>query len=371
LIETSNTSTELKNSRFAELKAGGHGPAPSDCPEGVLSRVKRAALHAAYRMRLLSLFSRYTRDTAAVIMFHRIGSPKQPGMEITADCLEASLAYLRDRGYRIISLDDFVTAIQERRSLYKTVVLTVDDGYSDLYTNAYPVLQKYDAPVSVFVATDFIDGALFYWWDQLQYIFEHTAVESIDATDLKLGHIDCTTALKCLQQLKRLNPLLKTYRNELRLETVRALADRLEVEIPDSPPPEYAPLSWEQVHEMASGRIDFYPHTRTHAIMSQLTRERMVEEVTESRNRLERELDRRADIFCYPSGEIGHFNALSADVLKEAGYRAAVTGVPGFDSTTGSTNLFELKRIAMPTDLTVFAQYVGGLEHWKEKLRRR
>jgi len=52
----------------------------------------------------------------------------------------------------------------------KCVSLTADDGFLSLYTNAYPLLVKYQMPMSVFVSTESIDKkyTLMLSWQQLQ-----------------------------------------------------------------------------------------------------------------------------------------------------------------------------------------------------------
>jgi peptidoglycan/xylan/chitin deacetylase (PgdA/CDA1 family) len=39
----------------------------------------------------------------------------------------------------------------------KLVVLTFDDGYLDFYSHAFPIIQKYGLPATVFLPTDFVD----------------------------------------------------------------------------------------------------------------------------------------------------------------------------------------------------------------------
>jgi peptidoglycan/xylan/chitin deacetylase (PgdA/CDA1 family) len=39
----------------------------------------------------------------------------------------------------------------------KPMAITIDDGYLDNYTIAYPVLEKWKVPATVFIATDFVE----------------------------------------------------------------------------------------------------------------------------------------------------------------------------------------------------------------------
>ncbi len=60
---------------------------------------------------------------------------------------DKQLAWLKDEGYRFLTPEEVLTWQPGE----KAVLLTFDDGYTDNYTKAFPVLQKYDAKATIFM----------------------------------------------------------------------------------------------------------------------------------------------------------------------------------------------------------------------------
>ena len=101
-------------------------------------------------------------------------------------------------------------------------------------------------------------------------------------------------------------------------------------------------LTWDQIREMKAQRVDFGGHTVTHPFISTLTREAMEWEAGESKRRIEQELQLPVDCFAYPSGRERDFGKGNKDVIRNAGYKAAVTTIWGMN--TPSTDPMELRR---------------------------
>jgi len=96
--------------------------------------------------------------TVPILMYHHVGEPPRGADAIRRDLtilpseFEAQMAYLYEEGYQTIHLSDLILHLQMGRPLPpKPIVITFDDGYDDVFTNAYPVLEEYG-----FVATFFI-----------------------------------------------------------------------------------------------------------------------------------------------------------------------------------------------------------------------
>jgi peptidoglycan/xylan/chitin deacetylase (PgdA/CDA1 family) len=65
---------------------------------------------------------------------------------------DQQMNYLKSNGYTVIPLAEIENAGQYT----KPAVITFDDGYEDNFTNAYPILEKYHFPATVFLISSFI-----------------------------------------------------------------------------------------------------------------------------------------------------------------------------------------------------------------------
>lgn len=102
-------------------------------------------------------------------MYHMIADPQSEFEERYA-CPPALFAkqmrFLRNKGYKHLSLDDMGTLMEQGKSFPpKSVVITFDDGFLDNYENAFPVLLEYGIPATIFLVAgrigktnDWMDG---------------------------------------------------------------------------------------------------------------------------------------------------------------------------------------------------------------------
>lgn len=124
-----------------------------------------------------------------VFMYHHIEPMAQADEEghgsLTVDngWFDQQMAYMVSHGYNFISLSTLVHAIINHQSLPpKTVVLSDDDGYVDVYQYAFPIIQKYHIIINLFIPAGLIDNSDYMNWNQLKqmqssglvYIYNHT-----------------------------------------------------------------------------------------------------------------------------------------------------------------------------------------------------
>ena len=94
-------------------------------------------------------------------MYHRV-CPTVPGLQaptwnVTPANLEAQLQHLLLRGFEPWRLVDIVTRIRRGNAIpRKAFVVTFDDGYECVASQAYPILEKLDVPATVFIATGLV-----------------------------------------------------------------------------------------------------------------------------------------------------------------------------------------------------------------------
>jgi len=114
-------------------------------------------------------------------------------------------------------------------------------------------------------------------------------------------------------------------------------------------------LSWKQIMEMADSGMEIGSHTLTHRPPSQLTKEELKFELSESKKILEYHLEREIKFISSPTG---YHNKLIGKVAKEVGYEAVCIGKIG--SNNINSDLFSLKRIAIKRNhsLSIFRSLV-------------
>ena len=85
------------------------------------------------------------------------------------------MKYLVDHGYHSITPDELYDFLAGRGTLPdRPVLITFDDGYEDNYTNAYPILKKYNLKATIFIVTGFVSKRKGYLtWDQLREMEKH------------------------------------------------------------------------------------------------------------------------------------------------------------------------------------------------------
>ena len=98
-------------------------------------------------------------------------------------------------------------------------------------------------------------------------------------------------------------------------------------------------LSWKQVRVMSDGGISFGSHTLTHPFLTRISRRQVEKEINLSKDIIEQQTGKPVTTFAYPSGD---FNSDVKEIVKEAGYSAAVSTVAGYNST--NDDVHELKR---------------------------
>jgi len=100
-------------------------------------------------------------QTVPVLTYHKLSrNGASDAMTVREPDFEAQMRFLRENGYRVVSLDDLFEFLQLRRQLpARSVVITFDDGWRSVYDIAMPILKKYGYPATLFVYTDLIVGS--------------------------------------------------------------------------------------------------------------------------------------------------------------------------------------------------------------------
>src|SRR4029077_9364499 len=93
----------------------------------------------------------------AILCYHRVGGGGAPlYSRLPPQIFQQQMQYLR-RNYRLVSLDSMLALLDAPASSGQFVAVTFDDGYRDVYTHAFPVLQNLQIPATIYLTVDVIE----------------------------------------------------------------------------------------------------------------------------------------------------------------------------------------------------------------------
>jgi peptidoglycan/xylan/chitin deacetylase (PgdA/CDA1 family) len=88
-----------------------------------------------------------------ILCYHNF-NPTVPGsMNITPQRFEEQLKWLKNNGFTVIPLQEAVAYLQGKRASLppKSVVITADDGWQSVHQYMFPLIKKYNVPVTLFI----------------------------------------------------------------------------------------------------------------------------------------------------------------------------------------------------------------------------
>lgn len=243
--------------------------------------------------------------------FARSAKNSIPSMLMSRRMLEQHLEWIGKR-YRFVDLNELGAMLEAGPIEEPVAAITFDDGYSDFYEQALPVLQSRGIPSALFVVTDLVgttDGQIH---DKLFYLFTHRQSRAPLSIGMPLPD------LTGLSPYDATRALLEKVSFDGLQRAVRAL--QTEVEIPAgalSPA-----VTWDVLKRIQRAGVVIGSHTRSHVVMPNETVGRVFEETRESRRTLESKLGIGIVHFAYPSGI---FNETSLEAASAAGYKFGYT----------------------------------------------
>ena len=290
--------------------------------------------------------------------------------------LEETLAFLQREGFNFVSLKDVIHRIEGKGPpLNKAVCFTMDDGFLDQATIAAPIFEKYDCPVTIFLITDFLDGKLWPWDDQVRYMFDETSLtelavkvgqQTLRYDFSKQSRNDCARAFR---------EVCKTLPEEEMINAIESLSLASNIKITKKPPESYQPMSWDTVRNLEKRGIVFGTHGLSHRIISRMASDKVKKEVDLSWQRLKQELLSPLKVFCFSTGRFNQdFTVRDINTVKSSGFKAALSTDPGYIRFENDENKekrpFVLNRFTLPDNKSQLIQYCSGIEQAKDILRR-
>ena len=299
-----------------------------------------------------------------ILMYHRISEEDiDPwSLRVTPKNFAQHLEVLKQHT-KPMSLKELAKNHREGNICDRAVAITFDDGYANNLHQAKPILEKYQIPATVFVATEYLTNPKEFWWDELEQIImqssqlpeqlilninrkeqkwelkaasNYSQEEAWKNRNIYASHAKSGSRLRFYYELwSKLQPLTPARREPL-LEQIKAWANY------QSPAPRlsHRPLTITELAEIERGGIiELGGHTVSHPLLSEQSVEVQQQEIEQGKLDLEKLLDRRVTSFAYP---FGAYNQETIPIVEKAGFECACSTVE--NSVWHKSDRFSLPR---------------------------
>jgi peptidoglycan/xylan/chitin deacetylase (PgdA/CDA1 family) len=241
--------------------------------------------------------------------FDRSKSNAIPALLISATMLERHIDWIAKR-YAIASIDDIARHLEANQPFLKpTAAVTFDDGYSDVYEYAFPLLQRKGIPSAVFVVTDLMGTGRPQIFDRLYLVLRRMQQSRLPLQFMGLSEADA---------LKLMTLALNTFPQAEIEAALTSLERRFPIESDELEG--MAPLTWDMVRRMDRAGVTIGSHTASHCLLPSESIETARRELVSSRLTLQAELGHHVGHFAYPDGR---YNPEVVEAVARAGYWCA------------------------------------------------
>jgi len=265
------------------------------------------------------------------------------------------------KNYTIVSLSTILDCIFTKTEFPKnSLAITFDDGFSNFFHVAYPILKKFNIPVTVYLSAGLTGTNSFFWFDLIEYLVLNTYQKTLNMTIQNKSY--CFNLDKKNESILKLVKLLKKITNKEKDIVVNHLLRVLHKGREPKSNGDYLPLTWDEVKEMSKDPlITIGSHTLEHVILASLSTEELSNEIYRSKEIIGNYISGSVDHFSYPNGQLSDFNEVSKKMLKKAGYRSAATTIEDFN--TIFADVYELKRFGASLSLFGLISKISGFDN--------
>jgi len=294
------------------------------------------------------------------VLTHRRSNPERYVNEVDADSFRSQLRWLKRHlvPVGLEGLRDHSAGQWKQRK--PPVLITFDDGYRNNLTVAAPILLAEKVPAIFFLSTGYVGTPRVLWNDEVR-----VRVRNWPEPSIKLPSGETRDLPAKPRQRRAFSGNINQACKHLTEERLAEYLDYLRgntstVEIMDDPEAR-AFMNWDEARELSRMGFEIGSHTVEHPILSQISRERVVIELRESKATIERELDRPCPAIAYPNGSANDMNGAVLEEVRDAGYGWGFMTIPTWQKPDGDRH--QIARIGCPghTNLATFKFYASGL----------
>ena len=242
------------------------------------------------------------------------------------------LQQLKDSRCNILPLDQATELLYANQLPDRAVAITFDDGTADFSQRAFPLIQEFNVPVTLYLTTFYSQFQRPVFDLTCAYLLWKGKDQTLDLKQLTGDDLKLDLRVEAERETARLKVLSHARDRRLSAEE----KDELAAALARSISVDYGRLldlrmlhmiSADEVRELNAKGVDIELHTHRHRVPKD--RELFINEIEDNRKRIQALTGKRARHFCYPSGIN---DPAFLPWLEEADVRSATTCEIGFAS---------------------------------------
>lgn len=268
----------------------------------------------------------YFLGIATIFMLHRVDEidntkiSANENMKISPDFLEKFILKMKEQGFEFISLNELYQLLEAKKNTQKKIIMTLDDGYVDNFTQAYPIFKKHKVPFTIYITTSFPEKNAILWWYVLEELLhQHTELKLSDGSFYSYENINEKNQvflairkkiLKLDQTnlLQELNQLFVHYKIDWYQCTQKIV------------------MTWAQIQQLSQDSlVTIASHTKNHYAFNRISEELISEEINEANSLIEHYIGNKIEHFAFPFGSIYEVEKAQIELVKKMGFKTVVT----------------------------------------------
>lgn len=332
--------------------------------------MKITVLLIAKILGLFELASWLTRNQIRILGYHGIWFlDKHFGnfLFMSSDRFQARMAWLKQSKYTIISLDEAIKRLQQKKTTPYSIVITIDDGWYGSYKYMLPILEQNLFPATLYVYTEAVELQKPLFHIMISAIFnltEKKVLKTFNAETNEELEVDISDSEKkqlvLSDILEKLSKLKNLQKESLCREITIALGFDYESIYKSR---QFGLMSFDEIHQANNRGLDIQLHTHTHTVDIKAP-EKLIEEIDVNKKKLQPYVDSTLEHFCYPSGT---YNPEMQHYLKKSKVVSGTLCDTGL--VTSASNLYELNRI-LDGQLISQLEFEGEVSGFLELIRQ-
>lgn len=284
-----------------------------------------------------------------VLMLHRVSEydksrlvPNED-LKVSPGFLQKTIDKYKKAGFAFLSLDEVYEVITGRNNLKKPfVAFTLDDGYLDNYTTAYPIFKKNNVPFCIFVATDFPDKRAILWWISIEdLILSNNTVHLSDGSTYI-----CETYQEKWDTFRLIREKILMLDQRNLLVSLQALFSDYQIDW--LAPIQEMGMSWDNIKELGKEPLcTIGGHTMSHPSFIPLTLDEIKDEIDGGIERLYSVINYNIHHFAYPYGSIKEDGEREYEYLKSFDFKTTFVSFGGVITKDDTYFLTHLPRFML------------------------